>query len=379
MSMLFTCLVYILINFVIYAVPVLSSKDLRQVHGPEQQGISLHKHLLHLLSKAVARWDKITESIKNTFNDWKGSKTQLLFIGLPERLVCQIPLKAGGSHQSLTIQRYQSTVFRCRRRQHNGVLAFRKINKLKTTIIQLLNDHEGERAPGLSSQEMECEEQRKTGGREGARLGTSASVWAKTSNSLPPMQVLSFTWKLPIKWSTLPPASMKATTASSPSTWLFSSSIRALVKSVWSWSGVLATVEPNPLKFSTWLISALSKSPVMRSGTGFDTWNSIVILQSANVAVWFWEIIHGYNFPLNNIARDGFTCWLYASRRFCHTVVPPSTVTVNWAAFHRVKRSDGFSTSLFSKSRAKGVLEEKRPRGDQEVDMTAACQAARAM
>ena len=44
-----------------------------------------------------------------------------------------------------------------------------------------------------------------------------------------------------------------------------------------------------------------------------------------------------------------------------------------------MKRSDGFSTSLFSKSRAKGVLEEKRPRGDQEVDMTAACQAARAM
>ena len=71
---------------------------------------------------------------------------------------------------------------------------------------------------------------------------------------------------------------------------------------------------------------------------------------------------------------SSFTFEPYLSRRCCHTVVPPSTVTLRRAAFHRLKRREGFSTSLLSTSRAKGVLEEEERmrRGDQEIDMMAA-------
>ena len=49
-------------------------------------------------------------------------------------------------------------------------------------------------------------------------------------------------------------------------------------------------------------------------------------------------------------------------------------MTLRRAAFHRLKRRVGFSTSLLSTSRAKGVLEEEERmrRGDQEIDMMAA-------
>ena len=57
------------------------------------------------------------------------------------------------------------------------------------------------------------------------------------------------------------------------------------------------------------------------------------------------------------------------SRRFCHTVVPPSTVTLKVASFHILKRIPGFSTLLLSKSKAKEVSEERSARGSQMVDM----------
>ena len=69
-----------------------------------------------------------------------------------------------------------------------------------------------------------------------------------------------------------------------------------------------------------------------------------------------------------------FTFEPYLESRFCHTVVPPSTVTLRRAAFHSLKSSAGLSTSLFSTSKAKEVLEEEErtQRGDQEIDMMAA-------
>ena len=54
---------------------------------------------------------------------------------LPERLVGQVPVETRGRHDGLAVHRNQATMFRGRRRHHNGVLAFRT-NSMRLTYVK---------------------------------------------------------------------------------------------------------------------------------------------------------------------------------------------------------------------------------------------------